>query len=338
IGYAHDPDLEYSVEIHSSWGTFEWVIRKAFSLGYRMGIVCNSDGHKGRPGASYPGPGSFGAIGGLTCFLLPSLDRQAVFDAMRARRHYGTTGTRLFLDVRLRLDGGGERFSRNPVLPGATTEAVGEALMGDIVRTDDGEATLMVDVVGSAPLERVEIRNGLETVAVERPYGDGDLGSRIRVLWEGAEYEGRGRMTTWDGWAEVEGNKVRDARPVNFLNPEKVLTREGNRLAWRSNTTGNFAGFDLMLADPNAGSLRIETPHVSEILRIADTGREDIVFDAGGLDRRVRVFRLPDVNDNHAMRLERRVALRPGRDNPFYIAITQEDGHRAWSSPIYVIP
>jgi hypothetical protein len=37
------------------------------------------------------------------------------------------------------------------------------------------------------------------------------------------------------------------------------------------------------------------------------------------------------------MQLTRSVALRPGVDNPLYVRLTQEDGHQAWSSPIYVI-
>ena len=92
IGYAHDGRFERSVEVHSSWGTFEWLVHDAIDLGYRVGIVANSDGHKGRPGASYPGAGKFGAIGGLTCYLMEELTRPALLDCLRKRRHYGTTG------------------------------------------------------------------------------------------------------------------------------------------------------------------------------------------------------------------------------------------------------
>jgi hypothetical protein len=37
------------------------------------------------------------------------------------------------------------------------------------------------------------------------------------------------------------------------------------------------------------------------------------------------------------MRFEQPVRLRPGGDNPLYVRLTQEDGHQAWSSPIYVV-
>jgi hypothetical protein len=70
----HDPEIELAVEIHSAWGTFEWLAQDALRLGYRIGICANSDGHKCRPGSSYPGSGEFGSLGGLTCVLAPELD------------------------------------------------------------------------------------------------------------------------------------------------------------------------------------------------------------------------------------------------------------------------
>jgi hypothetical protein len=99
IAVAHDGRFERAVEIHSTWGTFEWLLHDAFDLGYRPGLVCHSDDHKGRPGATLPGASTFGAIGGLTCYLMPELNRDALFAALRARRQYGTTGTRLYMAV-----------------------------------------------------------------------------------------------------------------------------------------------------------------------------------------------------------------------------------------------
>ena len=85
IPVAHDGRFEKSVENHSSWGSFEWLLHDAFRLIDRIAVVANSDGHKGRPGASYPCAGMFGAIGGLTCFLMESLDRPSLLDCMQKR-------------------------------------------------------------------------------------------------------------------------------------------------------------------------------------------------------------------------------------------------------------
>src|SRR5262245_47833621 len=46
IKCAHDGRLERSVEVHSTWGTFEWLLHDAFDMGYRVGVVCHSDDHK----------------------------------------------------------------------------------------------------------------------------------------------------------------------------------------------------------------------------------------------------------------------------------------------------
>ena len=88
ISIAHDGRFEKSVEVHSAWGTFEWIVQDAFKNGYRVGIIGNSDGHKGRPGASYPGAGWFGAVGGLTCFLMPELTRESLIQCINSRHHY----------------------------------------------------------------------------------------------------------------------------------------------------------------------------------------------------------------------------------------------------------
>jgi hypothetical protein len=63
---------------------------------------------------------------------------------------------------------------------------------------------------------------------------------------------------------------------------------------------------------------------------------DDLVFEAGGIRRRMRLFRLPDDNPHRQLRLSRRIPLKTAGDNALYVCITQEDGHLAWSSPIYV--
>ena len=76
------------------------------------------------------------------------------------------------------------------------------------------------------------------------------------MIWEGAEYRGRGRQTIWDGSATVARQPIAELRRINFWNPDKRLDREGDYLEWEALTTGNFGGFDLMLGDPDAGRLR----------------------------------------------------------------------------------
>jgi hypothetical protein len=338
VALAHDGRTEAAVEVHSAWGTFEWILRDALEKGYRVGVVCNSDGHKGRPGADFPGASFFGATGGLTCFLASRLDRDAIFEAMRVRHHYGTTGNRMMLDVTVHLTEEGDRYVRDPVIfPGAPHERTRRLIMGDIARVPSGEVQLFVNATGSAPIERLDIFDGIDLIETVRPYGEGDLGPRIRVIYEGAEYRGRARTTIWDGSLVLVGNTIRHAEIINNWNLDRgIQTRTNSEINWKAVTTGNFGGIDLTLADPDAGHISINTRHVQIQTAIADIGIEDKVFEAGGLDRRIKLYRLPDRMSEGEWAVDRRITLHTDRDTRLFVRVTQEDGHRAWSSPIYL--
>jgi hypothetical protein len=336
---AHDGRVERTVEVHSSWGTFEWLLHDAFDMGYRVGVVCHSDDHKGRPGATTPGASTFGAVGGLSCYFMPELTREALFEALRTRRHYGTTGTRLFLDVRGTFDADVTGFSEDPQLGPARELALREAMMGDIIRPQAVPMTLCVEAIGTAPLERVDVLHGTQVVRSARPFAAGDLGRRVRILWQGAEYRGRGRETVWQGKLAVAGNRIARFAPVNFLNPERRVEEiaPGSALAWTSVTTGNLAGIDLWLEAAQTGSLRIETNVLSGEVDLGQLADGTVAFDGGGLGRRLSVYRLPEVDWSRRLTLEHRVAFAGGADLPVYVRVTQADGHQAWSSPIYLI-
>jgi hypothetical protein len=340
LSVGHDGKLERAVEIHSCWGTFEWLLHDAFRLGHRVGVVCHSDDHKGRPGAAYPGASQFGAIGGLTCYSMPRLDRVAVFEALRARKTYGTTGTRLYLDVEAKLPPRSLRYTDDPKLGPATTSPAAKATMGDIVKAGGATLDLAIDVVGSAPIERITVLNGTREIEVQRGYAPSDMGSRIRVLFEGAEYRGRGRETFWRGTARLKGNCFLRAVAINHFNADKPLrlAADGASVDFDTVTTGNQSGFDLWLEDASAGEIDITSNMVCRAFLFADIGFEDTIVDLGGLGRRLRLFRLPDENRTLHLSHKVEVTLEPGRDNPLWVRITQEDGHQAWSSPIYVIP
>lgn len=338
IKYAHDGRFERSMEIHSSWGTFEWLMQDAFEMGYRVGIVANSDGHKGRPGASYPGASLFGAVGGLTCFLMPELTREDLIECLRRRRHYATTGGRMYIDLRVDFPQGGTLYHDDPALGEAAGVAADSAIMGDIVQLPTGPATLKVDVFGSAPIEKVEIFDGPERVEIIRPYGPEDLGNRIRVIWEGAEYRGRFRQVIWDGKAVLSDNAFSAVRPVNFFNHDKTLEQVSEtELHWRALTTGNFGGFDAWVRDAYGGTLKIETPLVSCGVPLEEIGYEDEIMDASGvLPRFMRIFRLPAENTHRTMTITRELPLKDSGDTTLFIKLTQEDGNVAWTSPVYL--
>ena len=178
---------------------------------------------------------------------------------------------------------------------------------------------------------------GAATAQVEGPYEQADLGRRIRILWEGSEYRGRGRETIWDGHAELSGNSFEQLTPINRYNLDKKFEQMGpGRVEWAALTTGGFGGFDALLTDPQNGMLKIDTALVKEEVAVSDIGRDEIIFANGGIDRRIRIFRLPDENLHYAVTLKRRIKLVGDRDNALYVRVTHEDGHFTWSSPIYI--
>ena len=317
VGF-HDPALEHVVEIYSDWGRFEWLLEDALRQGHTVGVVANSDGHKGRPGASHPGASTFGAYGGLTCVLSDALTRDAVFDAIRRRRCYATTAAQR-IHVELSVDGlpmGAEGHVRGPV-------------------------RITGRVAGTGPIERVDVFRGLERIGTVSPYSAASFeGSRrYRVAWAGSRVRGRDRLTTWDGHCELSAGRILDAVPFAMENPEKgIAERSDTKVRWISNTTGDDDGVDLTLDAPDTAVLAFRTPVLNLDVRLGDLAAGDTrTFPAGGVDLRVFMRRLPARDQTTELRIDvTDPAPSHGARHAYWIRVTQEDGAQAWTSPVYL--
>lgn len=316
----HDGEVEAAVEVHSAWGTFEWFLHETLARGFRVGVVANSDGHKADPGAAYPGDSKFGSVGGLTCVLADNLDRESVFQAIKARHFYATSGCRALLDIS--MDQGNGR----------------SAMMGDVVYDWRGDPVLKIRLAGSAPVERIDVYNGLNVIHTYRPYGENDLGRRVEVLWNGARVRGQDRVVNWDGSLTVTGNRIVHTATINFWNPEHPpRIFDENTLAWESFTTGAAKGFILTLESGDKAQFKIDTKQINADFSSDDIGLEPKVWDLGFLEKSLQVYRLPDVLDKREVEFSLPIkGMKPG-DNPIYIRAMQEDGHLIWSSPIYLV-
>ena len=331
--------IETAVEVHSAWGTFEWILKDGFPLGRRVGVVCNSDGHKGRPGASYPGASTFGALGGLTCFLTDKNDRASIMEAQRRRHHYGTTGCRMHMEVAALLPDDALICERNPAAqPDTIRFAADTAIMGDIVETSANKVGIKVSIKTAAGIEKVELRNGNRVLETLRPYKTSDLGDRVRITWSGAEYRGRGRNTMWSGQARFSNAFIRQFETINQWNPENLFEQRGSdSVVWKTITTGNFMGFDAWIDADEETALSVNTNHGQLNLDIQDIGLEAIKLEAGGLDRKLSVQRLPEGRLEKELSFQRTIPLNVSEDDAIWVAVTTEDGFQAWSSPIYFI-
>ena len=137
----HDPHVERMIEIFSEHRrSVDWADR-FLRMGHRLGIMASSDGHYGNPGNGfllYPGSGedwSSQEIGmaGLAVFA-ESHTRDGIFDALRARRVYASSGDRILLQF-----------------------TVNGAVMGSEIAAD-APPVLHASVIGTGPLDFVEIR------------------------------------------------------------------------------------------------------------------------------------------------------------------------------------
>lgn len=307
----HDPTLEPLVEIHSCWGTFEWMIDEAMARGHRVGFTAGSDDHKGRPGAAYPGAGQFGVLGGLTCVWARELSRAALWEALRARRTSCSTGERILARLRT-VDG---------------------RWMGEELDATSAPA-LELFVAGTRPLEEILVRRGRD--AVHRWAPPFEPGDHVRVAWTGARVLDRGRQQPWDGGLRVDGTRILDAANYAIDTPvEGIVDWDADGVRWRSRTAGDEDGVVLRLSDPRRGALRFESPVVSFELPLADLDREWVV-EAGGVGRRVVVTRLSDAPAPRDVSLEWRDPSPRSGWNPYYLRVKQSNGSLAWTSPLFV--
>ncbi len=310
----HDPAVEPLVEVHSAWGTFEWLLEDALRRGLRVGFCAGSDDHKCRPGASHPGAGAFGVAGGLTCAWAPALTREALWEALRARRVYGTSGERILLHVTADGHMMGEEYSAG------------------------APPRLAVEVWGTGPLEAVELFRGLDLIhsaALAAPAPDDS--PRIRIAWSGARIYQRNRQTVWDGSLELAGGTIRSVEGYAFDTPaEGIVAWDARTVRWTSKTTGDEDGVILELDAPASATLTFHTGLASFTLPLSAITARPYVVDAGGVRQQVALLRLP----LHPYPAEASLEFtdegwQPGW-NAYWVRVRQWDGARAWSSPIYV--
>ncbi|MFO7941424.1 MAG: DUF3604 domain-containing protein, partial [Bacillota bacterium] len=310
----HDPDLEPVIEICSVHGRFEWFLQEALERGYRVGVIGAGDDHTGRPGASYGTSASFGVRGGLAGILAKSLTREGIWEALRARRTYATTGERIILSVTSEGHHMGEEFctARDP--------------------------EIKVDVRGTGPLQSVQVVRGSEVVYDHPLIEPGDhCEDRIRVAWSGARLKSRGRHTDWTGRLTIEGGTFEAVREFAFDNPRHGVTRHTEtEIEWSSITCGDLDGLIVDIADGGNPRVVFESEPISFPFALVDLKNGPIVRDAGGVEQKVEVSLARCQPGPECANFTFRDTSAMEGLNPYYVRVTQEDGEMAWSSPLYV--
>lgn len=312
-----DQDLIALVELVSCWGVFEWMLWDAFEKGYIVGVMCNSDGHHGRPGAEGAGMAEFGIESGLTCVLAEALTRDAIFDALKNRTCYGTTGARILLDF-----------------------TAAEHSMGSILTAQNQSVELNTSVTGAAPLESLQLFRGKEIIKEVRPHAFDSLtrSNRIRISWQGSRERGRQRRVTWDGAISLAGCKIEAVELFSFdVVADGILSQTDQEISFASKTTGDRDGFDLLLDDASTGTVLFKSAAGEATAELAELTDEHPrrTFDFGGVDMQVIIERYPEAVSTLSLELKETVTPPDELLTPYFVKATQVDGQMAWASPIY---
>jgi hypothetical protein len=139
---------------------------------------------------------------------------------------------------------------------------------------------------------------------------------------------------SWDGDAHVDGATIREVTRINAFNPTHALTWDETSLRWRAITTGNFGGFDLVCDETPGAHLSVRTKHATLDADLATL--DHVRVDAGGLGMALSARRLAD---DAPLTLDWTAEVsRVQGDTAIGVRVLLEDGHVAWSSPIYVVP
>ena len=317
-----NPELEPVVEIHSCWGTFEWFYHDALRRGYRVGVVANSDGHKGRPGTEHAGAGRFGVYGGLTALLAESFTRLSLFDALKNRHCYGTSGPRIIVDATLNGQTIGSEFTANL-----------DSLL------------LKVNVFGTAGIEQIDllIAGKVLTSMAGSTYAERS-GRKIRIRWSGARILNRNRATDWQGSLKITGNTIVGVEGYAFDSPaEGIKEWDSHSVRWASITTGDEDGLLITLTNESGGTLEFKSGPLNHSLDLNEITKRPLVCEAGGIEQKVVFEHAPQENKvKKDIFWEKHLTL--SSDDtisgfiPIHLRIVQTDGHRAWASPWFVKP
>ena len=332
--------MERLAEITSGHGTFEFFGNKYLQNGHEVGFIGSSDNHVGHPG--YTGIGN-AQQGGLAAVIASENTSQSIFDALRNRRTYATTGERIILDLSLN---GGQMGTR-------------------VANSERRELTCRV--FGTHPVDSIDmIKNG--RIIYQRRYAAAKIEPHV---WLQIKFES---STEVFSRANPRGSRpwrgslhVKNARLLNFWKPQYVspLTNQvdrdasdPNQLAFGFRTRGRGKALLLELVNATADS-RVDLQLAVGRESAGSPGAPDrpparlpaeqFSFRLGDLveGQAAREFQVVNNTDRVSVQL---VSASPAldqqftyvdRDNPqpgdyYYVRVQQLDGSMAWSSPIWV--
>lgn len=129
----------------------------AWNEGYHLGTIADADEHAGLPGRRVVGgiAPKHDHPAGLTAVGSTSFSRRGITDAYHKMKTYGTTGERIYLNVK-----------------------INNAVMGDILKTD-GPFKIDISVAGTDEIDKISLYRGLELIKEVRGNNKKDINISI---------------------------------------------------------------------------------------------------------------------------------------------------------------
>ncbi|MHA1912004.1 MAG: DUF3604 domain-containing protein [Candidatus Kariarchaeaceae archaeon] len=309
----YDPSLTPFIEIASVHGHFEWFARDAMERGLKVGFVGSSDNHSCRPGATRPTLMMSAVRGGLMGIYAEELTREALWDAFRKRHVYATTGARIMLRV--------------------TCE---NAIMGDELAISH-PPTFSISAVGVTGIEKIEIIKGVDIIHTHYTVDQSKVvEGAIKIVWSGARVKTRRRNTDWNGYLTIENGKILSVEEFAFDLPWHGITeRTEKSVSWHSTTSGDSDGIILYLETSNETTVSFITEPAEFSFKLSELN-EPIIVEAGRLEQKVTVSKIPSEKYPTEVNFEYKDLSVKSGITPYYVKLTQSNGEKAWSSPIFV--
>ena len=330
-------------------GSFEWFGRRYLEQGYHVGLMCGSDDHTGHPGNN---PARKSQRGGLAAVFAQDRTRESIFDALVARRVYGTTLARIFLDVRV---------AGAPM--GTETE---------VARPDPPSLEVSGVVSGTAPIARiVAVCNGkdVEELNLLQPgVGEGKAALRVMIT-SSSEPAGKKVLpplarARWWGRVSLQKARIETTTPLGLDALVDNFAQTGDRrVDFVCATTGDKDGALLELdgwAPDDTLSVEIfEGPDTYPSRRHQSWDMplwgEEVMSRTASIKIPLALLdegpQLRPFGDHSALIAERvggdlaaykkftiqvSDGLKPDDENYVYVRVEQIDDETVWSSPVWV--
>ncbi|MHA2029707.1 MAG: DUF3604 domain-containing protein [Candidatus Kariarchaeaceae archaeon] len=307
-----DENLTPFIEIASVHGHFEWFAQDAIDRDLKVGFIASSDTHSGRPGNSVPASYIEAVKSGFTAVYANELTRESLWDAFKKRHVYATTGTRIIL-----------KFSCD------------EAIMGDEI-TLSKKPQFNISAIGTAGIERVELYRGNECIFTHQTHSGDYEENKICIRWTGARVKNRRRNNPWSGTVTIENGTFTNVESFAFDLPWEGITEQtSNSISFVSTTAGDYDGFFIEIDGDSNSQINFDSAEHSTKFSLQDLSKP-ILKELGEVEKAFEVFRIPTNPLPQELELSFEDINPLRKRTPYYVKILQEDGEKAWSSPIFV--